>query len=161
MNFQSTQINYKQKYPYVLAGEKNLFPLSSTNMNHNEVLYPAVCQQSDLNNQYKLHKVAGLPELQCPNATGKTEIYSEISSATCTMANDNKWWYTNPAQLNFSHQQQTEQERCIPQFKNSIEVCTPRECVLDGNPRSEYLQGYECNKMWNNNTKRRFINGRK
>lgn len=154
MNFQSTQINYKQNYPYVLAGETNLFPVASTAMNHKEELYPAVCQQTDLENQYKLHNVAGLPELACPNATNGTTTYSEISSATCSMSNDNKWWYTNPNQLYFP-----DAEKCIPQFKNSIEVCTPRDCAL-GNANAEYLQGFECNKMWNNHTKRRFINGR-
>jgi hypothetical protein len=160
MNYQSTQINYKQSYPYVLTSENNPFPISSTKINHNEELYPAVCKQNELENQYKLHSVTGLPELDCPNASNGQTLYSEISKNTCSMSNDNKWWYTNPNELNFSNQQDAN-SKCIPQFKNSIEVCTPRDCVLGGNPHTSYMHGFECNKMWNNHTKRRFINGRK
>ena len=160
MNFQSTQINYKQNYPYVLTGEVNQVPIASLQASTNSAtMYPAVCKEDELESQYKLHAVAGLPELACPNASNGPATYSEISSATCTMSNDNKWWYTNPAELNFSHQQR-EQDRCIPQFQNSIQLCTPRDCPIDGNPNTGYLTGFECNKMWNNNTKRRFINGR-
>ena len=157
MNFQSTQINYKQNYPYVLSGESNLFPVASTGMKDNVELYPAVCQQPNIDNQYKLQNVGMLPELQCPNASKGPATYSSISTETCQMAADNKWWYTNPNQLYFP---KTESEKCIPQFQNSIETCSPRDC-MQSNPNAAFLQGFECNKVWNNHTKRRFIDGHK
>jgi hypothetical protein len=155
MNFQSTQINYKQNYPFVLTGETNQKPLASQQASNNTI-YHAVCKEDNLESQYKLQAVTGLPELACPNATNGPTTYSEISTATCSMSNDNKWWY---AGINLPHQQK-EQDRCIPQFQNSIQVCTPRDCAMTGNPDAAYLTGFECNKMWNNNTKRRFINKR-
>jgi hypothetical protein len=157
MNFQSTQINYKQNYPFVLTGEVNQSSVSKSN----NQLYSSVCQQDNLESQYKLQAVTGLPELACPNASGRTTSYSMLNEKTCTMFSDNQWWYTNPTNLNFSHEQSSKQERCIPQFQNSIQVCSPRDCALNGNPDNSYLHGFECNKMWNNNTKRTFINNRK
>ena len=156
MNYNQTNIEYNTSYPYVLQGENNPNHVSSTGFTNTNEIYPAVCT-THLDDQYKLPNVANIPELDCPNASGGTKVYSELNQSTPNnmTTTDLQWWYTNNNNLQFNSE-----NKCIPQFNNSIQICTPRDCGL-GNPNHEFLHGFQCNKMWNNHTKRRFINNRK
>lgn len=165
MNYSQTNIEYTTSYPYVLEGESNPQLGSSTGFNNTMELYPAVCN-THLDKQYELQSIGPLPELDCPNASNNTTIYSDLNPAPLSLLtnNDMTWGYTNSDNLQLNNTvnyngSNIGYNKCIPQFKNSIEICTPRDCAL-GNVNTSYLYGFECNKMWNNNTKRRFINGR-
>jgi len=166
MNYSQTNIEYTVSYPYVLQGEKNPQEVSSTGFSNTMETYPAVCN-THLDEQYKLQKVSALPELDCPNANNSTTIYSELNTPTQTnLSNsDMKWFYTNNSSLQINNNvnyngSNIGYNKCLPQFTNSIEICTPRDCAI-GNVNQSYLHGFECNKIWNNHTKRRFINTRK
>ena len=133
MNYNKTGIEYVNSYPFVMRGEKNITSNSSSSLNNSTVHYPAVCQ-TDINNQYQLPNVTGLSNLSCPTATKmQTEPYPLVNN------ND----FTN----------------CIPKFQDSIQVCN-QDCMIRGMPPTNYTKGFQCHKVWNNHTKRRFIDAR-
>lgn len=134
MNYSNIGNHTLNQYPYVLRGEKgNIHP---TNLVSSNEVYPSVCL-TPLDKQYALQNVGSIPELYCPNASGGNQLY-EYSQA---QVNNNT-------------------DKCVVQFQNSIQICSPRDCAL-GNPTADYNREWACNKMWNNCTKRRFIDNRR
>ena len=161
MNYSQTNAEYLNAYPYVLRGEQTPQPNSSTGMSNTMEVYPAVCN-TRLDTQYNLPNVGPIPVLDCPNASGTNKIYSEIHQRTpdTLTSQDKKWGYTDNNTLIFKGNESLTYGKCLPQFNNSIEICNPLNCGI-GSPNQDYLQAFECNKLWNNNTKRRFIDARK
>lgn len=154
MNFQKTQLNYNNIYPYVLSGEMNKYNETKSST-YNDKLYPAVCY-TNLDEYYKNKDINLNPELDCPNASNTNKIYSNYTQLLQNnyTNDDMKWNYVKYSKNNLD-----EQKKCIPQFMNTINICTPKDCILKKNDK-EYTKYYECNKIFNNSTKRKFIDNR-
>lgn len=154
MNYNQTGIEYVNSYPFVMRGEKNLTTNSKNGLSNTTGHFPAMCQ-TDLSGQYKLGNVANLPELQCPdNMMFRGIVGANPATPLNLTEGDKKWCFTKADYLMFPQEQ-----KCQVEFSNSISVCSPQNCGAGRD--NSYTNGFQCNKLWNNNSKRRFIDTRK
>lgn len=136
-------------YPNVLLNNDNATQ-NIENKNNKYNIYKAVCEEekNKLDNQFKLPNVNKLSPLNCP-LMKQEDLAPYISKVESSPFNeeDKKWWYMTELNNN----------NCLPKFSNTINVCDPSICINKDN-KSEYLKYYNCNKVFNNHTKRKFLN---
>lgn len=145
-------MSYISKYPYPTP--PNSYKNYQNNLN--TTIYPASYSDNNTNekgfNYYESYAKPTPPTkslLDCPSASIK-----EQSPYLPYQPNNNiTTWNEQPLLTNFSG---VTINKCTPQFNNAINTCTPSTCYSPSDNKF-----YNCDKLFNNHTKRQFLTNRK